>query len=105
MTTIDWDDDERYERRKKLTENVLSDAGWAVDRIEELAEIDALRARHDITVEGIVALVDGILDGTALTSLGWHDESLKPDDQMVAYWLGADRLLACARRLARGEDA
>ena len=32
----------------------------------------------------------------------WHDETLKPDDPMVAYWLGADRMLAYLR--AVGDD-
>ena len=37
----------------------------------------------------------------------WHDEKIKPDDPMAAYWLGADRMLNYLRtgRALRGEDA
>ena len=73
--------------------------------------IDALCARHDITVEGIVALVDEVMKSRPTPSPANLPEAIEDcwgnsDDLYYAGWeVGYHDAATAARRLARGEEA
>jgi len=75
------------------------------------APIDALCARHDITVEGIVALVDEVFQHAAVEPEHANiteamEDGLHREDMYYAGWeVGYYDAMTAARRLARGEGA
>ena len=110
----DLTDDLRYcaaIHEGRARHDCIARAADALEAAEaKLAAIDALCARHGITVEGIVALVD---DTFRMTTEPEHaditeavEAGLNHDDMYYAGWeVGYFDAVTAARRLARGEEA